>query len=73
VKVLAGRSQWLFRYLEAADDATIRDAEFVAANSQALGGREEIKELRSRRVCLPPAVSRGGASPGAGGSSTSEE
>ena len=37
-------ARWLLKYLQVVDDATINDASFVAANSQALGGRQHAKE-----------------------------
>jgi hypothetical protein len=55
-------ARWLLKYLQAVDDATIYDANFVTANLQALGGRQhanalaalwDVAEEASRRKPLP--------------------
>jgi hypothetical protein len=51
-------ARWLFRYLEAVDDATIHDAAYAAANLQALGGRHHADALAALRDAAEEATSR---------------
>ena len=42
-------ARWLLKYLQAVDKATIYDAQFVAANLQALGGKQHANALTALR------------------------
>lgn len=52
-------ARWLFKYLEAKDDATIEDAALAAACLTALGGRRHVEALTTLRVRAEQASSRG--------------
>jgi hypothetical protein len=52
-------ARWLLRYLEAASDATVHDAALVAANLQALGGRQHEHALSTLRDMAEQANRRG--------------
>jgi hypothetical protein len=42
-------ARWLLKYVEAVEGATIYDASYVAANLQALGGRQHRQALTALR------------------------
>lgn len=54
---VAGR--WLLKYLEAAEDATVDEAAFVAVSLQALGGRHHGHALGFLRSLAQEARGRG--------------
>jgi hypothetical protein len=51
-------ARWLLKYLQADDDATIYDAQFVAANLQALGGSQHANAITVLRAMAEAASIR---------------
>ena len=53
-------ARWLFKFLEAKDDATIEDAALATACLAALGGRRHLEALATLRAMAEEASSRRG-------------
>ena len=53
-------ARWLFKYLEAKDDATIEDAVLAAGCLSALGGGRHLEALATLRAMAEDASSRRG-------------